>query len=981
MSSNTPRRSILRASALMASGTMVSRILGFVRNAMLIAAVGATAGGVGAAFQTANTLPNTVFNLLASGIFDAVLVPQIVGAIKRRSDGDTYVNRLLTLAGTVLFLVTFVTMVLAPVLVMITAAGYTDDIRHLAILFALLCLPQLFFYGLYNLLGELLNAREIFGPYMWAPVVNNVVGIAGLGVFLAIWGGAPAGGIPAADVTGAQFWVLAGSATLGVICQALCLLWPMRRAGVSFTPDFHFRGTSFGSMPKVAGWTFATLGVSQVGVLSTNNLAAMADGFIGRNGAQGGVVGILAYSTAFMIFMVPQSLITVSLTTAIFTRMAGAVADGDDRAVADSYHLGVRTITSLTLVAAAILMAGSVPMMEIAMAAKGGDPQAVTAYALVLASLMPGVASTGMVLMSQRVFFAYEDVKPVFLMGIGPTIIQVIVGWSLFALTGERWWVVAAALGETACRLTQGIIAVVWVSRENRFVDRAGLLRSYASYVGAAVAAGIVGFAALWLLGVHTGVDSTLARMILAAIKLTVVSLVTGLVYLLVLRFAAPRESATMMRPLLVRLRVPAAVVNILTASCAPAQDATAIMAAHTPKETEETMAPAPERTGDEKDLPSFDEVLSAQPIPQPSPSPASTGGASAHTPPVPAPDEPFASDAREEGAGAQIPASLAEYGIEPVTDEADAAQVEAPAFPLAPPPPAPAASRYERDAEVNPEDYPHPAPLTDGPSTHQIPRVQAPEAIPAPPVEDATEVMDSIPPMPVAPAQDAPASSNKDGSSKRSGTLIDPTKPALIFGVVVVIFGAIWGPWMATRPVTDLDLTQSLRAGVSHQQSNEEPSPALTTTPPPAATTTPVISSVQVLSWNNDDGDHPDRAINMIDANPSTSWSSRWFDMNQFRDETAVTIVVKLQKKATVSSVTLTMDAATSGGEIVVRNVTDPSNPRGGTEVATSALSPTTTIKLPTPVETDSIALQFRSMPKGQDGRNWAWISELTVE
>mgnify|MGYP002472922681 FL=1 len=281
----------------------------------------------------------------------------------------------------------------------------------------------------------------------------------------------------------------------------------------------------------------------------------------------------------------------------------------------------------------------------------------------------------------------------------------------------------------------------------------------------------------------------------------------------------------------------------------------------------------------------------------------------------------------------------------------------------------------------MKPEDYPHPAPLTDGPATHQIPRVQAPEAVPAPPVEDATEVMDSIPPMPVAPAQDAPASESEAGSSKRSGTLIDPTKPALIFGVVLVLFGAIWGPWMATRPVTDLDLAQSLRAGVSQQQSDEEPSPALTTTPPPAATTTPVISSVQVLSWNNDDGDHPDRAINMIDSNPSTSWSSRWFDNNQFRDETSVTIVVKLQQKATVSSVTLNMDPATSGGEVVVRNVTDPANPRGGTELAMSALSPTTTIQLPTAVETDSIALQFRSMPKGQDGRNWAWISELTVQ
>ena len=185
----------------------------------------------------------------------------------------------------------------------------------------------------------------------------------------------------------------------------------------------------------------------------------------------------------------------------------------------------------------------------------------------------------------------------------------------------------------------------------------------------------------------------------------------------------------------------------------------------------------------------------------------------------------------------------------------------------------------------------------------------------------------------------------------------------------------------MATRPVTNLDLGQSLRDGVTAQQSGAEPAPVLTTTPPPTDSVTSVISSVQVLSWNNDDGDHPDRAINMIDSNPATSWSSRWFDNNQFRDETSVTIVVKLQQKATVSSVTLNMDPATSGGELVVRNVTDPTKPREGTELATSSLSPTTTITLPQPVETDSIALQFRSMPKGQDGRNWAWISELTVQ
>ena len=1015
MSSKTPRRSILRASALMASGTMVSRILGFIRNAMLIAAVGATAGGVGAAFQTANTLPNTVFNLLASGIFDAVLVPQIVGAIKRRNDGDTYVNRLLTLAGTVLFAVTFITMVLAPLLVIITAAGYTEDIRSLAILFALLCLPQLFFYGLYNLLGELLNAREIFGPYMWAPVVNNVVGIAGLALFLGIWGGAPDGGIPADDLTGAQFWVLAGSATLGVICQALCLLWPMRRAGISFKLDFHFRGTSFGSMPRVAGWTFATLGVSQVGVLSTNNLAAMADGYIGRYGAQSGVVGILAYSTAFMIFMVPQSLITVSLTTAIFTRMAAAVADGDDKAVADSYHLGVRTITSLTLVAAAMLMAGSVPMMEIAMAAKGGDPAAVTAYALVLTSLMPGVASTGMVLMSQRVFFAYEDVKPVFLMGIGPTIIQVIVGWSMYAVTGAQWWVIAAALGETTCRLTQGVIAVVWVSRENRYVDRTGLLRSYVSFLAAAIVAGLVGFGVLALMGIHSETSSTLARMGIAAVKLTIVSAVTGLVYLLVLRFASPRESAAMMRPLLTRLRVPASVVNILAASSTPTANATAIMASTTPAQTEESMASRPEPTGDENNLPSFDEVVATSPIPAPpaSPSPAPD----ADVPTIPAPAEaPVIDPSSQAHAADPVAEALAAVGVEALTEDSepsaeheasvDAAQVPVTPFPVAPPPPKPTASGYEREGDAYVTDFPHPEPLADAPSTHQIPRIRP---LAPPPTDTAAEAAaaavagaatdtaagteagaaestTAIPPAVPVPNSEptdepAPASSEEKKTLERSGRLIDPTKPALIFGVALFLFGAIWGPWMATRPVTDLDLAQSLRAGASQIQSDNTPAPNLTTTPPPAPSVTPVISSVQVLSWNNDDGDHPDRAINMIDSNPSTSWSSRWFDNNQFRDETSVTIVVKLQQKATVSSVTLTMDAATSGGEIVVRNVTDPSKPREGTELATSSLSPTTTITLPQPVETDSIALQFRSMPKGQDGRNWAWISELTVQ
>lgn len=145
-----------------------------------------------------------------------------------------------------------------------------------------------------------------------------------------------------------------------MVAQALILLVPIKRAGTRFTPDFHFRDTRSGSTSKVARRIFATLRVSQVGVLPTNNLATLADAYAKTH--DGVFVGINTYATAFMIFMFPQSLIIVSLTTVIFTRMAEVVADGDDRGVAVWYTMGVRTITSLILLVAAIFIAGSVSM-------------------------------------------------------------------------------------------------------------------------------------------------------------------------------------------------------------------------------------------------------------------------------------------------------------------------------------------------------------------------------------------------------------------------------------------------------------------------------------------------------------------------------------------------------------------------------------------------------------------------------------------
>jgi len=242
--------------------------------------------------------------------------------------------------------------------------------------------------------------------------------------------------------------------------------------------------------------------------------------------------------------------------------------------------------------APAILMAASVPMMQMVLYSTANQ-QVVMAYALVLASLMPGVASTGMVLMSQRVFFAYEDVKPVFLMGIGPTVLQALVGWGMYFTTGSSWWVVGAALGETACRLMQGVIAVAWVGKRVPLVDKSAMLRSYFKYLVSAIVAGLVGFGMLWLVGVTTPLSPAPVRFLVAVLKVVLVGLSSTMAYMLVLRALSSTESATTMRPLLRRVRVPEGVVNVLAASSATDPSVTGIMTRIKPVTREDLMAGA----------------------------------------------------------------------------------------------------------------------------------------------------------------------------------------------------------------------------------------------------------------------------------------------------------------------------------------------------------------------------------------------------
>lgn len=544
-----PRKtSLLRSSAVMAAGTFLSRILGFVRWALLLIAI----GGVGAndAFQAANTLPNMVFNLLAAGLLDAILVPQIVRALKTRS-GSVYVNRLLTLAGLILFVMTIVMLAGANVLVTLTASQMAPEWKSLAVVFAWWCLPQIFFYGLYALLGEFLNARGIFGPYMWTPVANNVIGIAGILLYIAVYG-------TSMDLSDPTLWdfqrtaIIAVPSTLGVVVQALLLFIPLRRAGVKLRLDFHFRGTGLRSASTVTMWVFATLVVGQVGTLSTTNIASAANQWWQETGVFAPSTSALSYS--FMVYMLPQSIVSISIAAVLFTRMAASAADNDHQALVEQYYEGVRINSLLVMWLAAVLAAGALPVFQ---ALGPNNPiEHMQGYAQVLVMMLPSTIGASVILFSQRIFYALEDARPVFYTALGPTIVQVILGWSLMAVLPPTQWLLGAVFAESVSRVAQGVIAVLLVHKHLPQVRPMRIFTYMIRYSVFATVSALAGYGALRLVGTaHTGARALENFFGAAARGLLVFVVVTAVYFVVVAVF--DRDTTARVASLLAR-RIPA---------------------------------------------------------------------------------------------------------------------------------------------------------------------------------------------------------------------------------------------------------------------------------------------------------------------------------------------------------------------------------------------------------------------------------------
>jgi putative peptidoglycan lipid II flippase len=434
---------LLKSSAVMALGTVASRLLGFVRNAVIVIALGT--GPLGDVYNVANTFPNVVYDLLLGGILTAVHVPMLVRALEKdRAYGEEYEARLLTIVLGGLLALTAIAMLCAPLLVDLYASGFTSDQHKLAVIFALFFLPQIFFYGVGALAGASLNARGSFGAPMWTPVLNSVVVIVVGGAFLLVAGP----GATPSSISHGEIILLAGGTTLGIIVQTIAM-WPsLRKVGFRYRPRFDFRREELAPVGGMALWTLLYVGIMQVGFVVNTNIAVRA-GVQGEKEHLGYGVGLTPWSNAYLLFQLPYAIVGVSVMTALLPRMSRHASEERLDLVREDLTTGLNLSSVIIVPSAALLFALS-PEMVTAFFAHGSTG---LADGLMIANVVQAFAialvPSAIFQLLLRVFYSLADTRTPALIAIGNVAISITLGLIGYAILPTDMIVegIAIALG------------------------------------------------------------------------------------------------------------------------------------------------------------------------------------------------------------------------------------------------------------------------------------------------------------------------------------------------------------------------------------------------------------------------------------------------------------------------------------------------------------------------------------------------------
>ena len=471
------RASVARHGAVMATGSIISRVTGFLRTAAIGAAIGAYA--IGNDYNLANTLPGMVYELLLGGVLASVVIPLLVRARTRDADrGEAYTQRLLSLAVVFLAGATAVAVLFAPVFTFLLAGWSTPSgERSLITTLSYLLLPMIFFYGLAALFAAVLNTRGHFAMPTFAPILNNLVVIAMTLSFLIF---------PIKDpdrpgsLSAGQVAVLGLGTTLGIVIQATALLPALRRVGFAWRWRWDFRELHLRELGRVSAWMLAYVVASQVALLVVLGLAQSAANR-GHNAA-----GPAIFNNAFLIFMMAHGIVAVSIITALMPRMAAAAAENRKSDLVAQLSLGTRMTAVVLIPATAAYVVLGRPLAVSLFQYGHYSHSAAIATGWVIAVAGLGLVPFAISQLQLFAFYAMPDTRTPALVNIPVVLLRIAVDLVVFVLL-PAGGVAAGLMGGNAISFVLAAALGYWLLL--RRVGRLGLTQIASTLMRLGVAA------------------------------------------------------------------------------------------------------------------------------------------------------------------------------------------------------------------------------------------------------------------------------------------------------------------------------------------------------------------------------------------------------------------------------------------------------------------------------------------------------------
>ena len=426
----------------MAAGTLASRLTGVLRDIALVAAIGT--GVFSDTYSVANSIPNIIYILIAGGAINSVFIPALIRHMEDDADnGKQFTDQLLTLVGLVLIAIVLLTVIGAGLLIHLYATNlWSPQEFDVATMFARWCLPQILFYGLYTLASQVLNSRNAFALPMYAPIANNIIVIVTALFFSSTMSSVP----NAQSVTTTQINILGFGTTLGVMAQALILVPALRRAGYNYKPNFQFRNVGNSKIGNLAKWTIGFVLVNQITFLLVSNLTTLANVIVSSD-PNIVAVGFTSYQKGQLMMMLPHSIITVSIITALLPRLSKQAHEKNVSAFGSELSSSVRLVTVLIIPSAIFLLVCG-PWIGALLYGYGASSTAQGAALGAIASMFAlGLPAFSLFYVLLRSYYAQENTKTPFFINLGFNALHIAIGFSLFVLLPQEFAVAGLALG------------------------------------------------------------------------------------------------------------------------------------------------------------------------------------------------------------------------------------------------------------------------------------------------------------------------------------------------------------------------------------------------------------------------------------------------------------------------------------------------------------------------------------------------------